>query len=527
MKNKKGFTLVELIASICILVILSTIVIVSSVKKINETKEKAYENMINSITIAAKEYIIDNEENLSDFKTNYNTYIKLSDLVNNEYLTSDLINPKTKESLVLSDEVYITKSHDGNIVATYDINQNLKPKIKLNGSYNIYVKQNSIYNEPGITLNGVDITNSVTTNSNLDTSNIGNYKIIYTYTNGDNTSELERNIIVTKSNNNVTTVTYLKDHIESLYDTGVYRNQNGLIKDNTSSNNIRYSGSNSLVKNYLEFNDEIWRIIGVFGNNVKIVKNESIGNYSWDSSATAINNGKGINQWGNTTCSSTGNICTNTTYQGSDLMVELNTMYLNKQSGTCYTGENNITTTCNFENGIDSDYVNMIKSDITWNVGSSTWDTLTKPYSISALSLYNKEHQNNTGAVIENLNKTSSFVGSIGLISPSDYGYASTNEECRSNLRSGVLYNNSYNYMKTQCKSNNWLNFSTNYWTLIPDSTTSQKVFNVNEYGTIDINDASNAFAVYPSLYLKENVAVKSGIGTQENPYKIYLNEVS
>ena len=65
----------------------------------------------------------------------------------------------------------------------------------------------------------------------------------------------------------------------------------GLKIDNTSDANIRYYGSNP--NNYVRFNNELWRIIGVFGNNVKLIRSEKLGDLSWDSSASSINSGWG------------------------------------------------------------------------------------------------------------------------------------------------------------------------------------------------------------------------------------------
>ena len=76
-------------------------------------------------------------------------------------------------------------------------------------------------------------------------------------------------------------------------------NGEGLKIDNTPDQNIRYYGSDP--NNYVSFNNELWRIIGVFGNNVKLVRSESLGNISWDSSDSTINNGYGVNQWGEST----------------------------------------------------------------------------------------------------------------------------------------------------------------------------------------------------------------------------------
>ena len=81
------------------------------------------------------------------------------------------------------------------------------------------------------------------------------------------------------------------EYITNLYD---YDGE-GLKKDNTSDENIRYYGSNP--DNYVSFNNELWRIIGVFGNNVKLVRSEKLGELSWDSSASSVNNGRGVNEW--------------------------------------------------------------------------------------------------------------------------------------------------------------------------------------------------------------------------------------
>ena len=57
-------------------------------------------------------------------------------------------------------------------------------------------------------------------------------------------------------------------------------------KDNTVDENIRYYGSNP--NNYVSFNNELWRIIGVFGNNVKLVRKDILWSLSWDSSESSI-----------------------------------------------------------------------------------------------------------------------------------------------------------------------------------------------------------------------------------------------
>ena len=45
--------------------------------------------------------------------------------------------------------------------------------------------------------------------------------------------------------------------------------------------NIRYYGTNP--NNYISFNNELWRIIGVIDGKIKIIRNESIGSMQWHS----------------------------------------------------------------------------------------------------------------------------------------------------------------------------------------------------------------------------------------------------
>ena len=86
----------------------------------------------------------------------------------------------------------------------------------------------------------------------------------------------------------------MKTYIEDLYNDEVLKNVDNLKKDNTSDQNIRYYGSDP--NNYVSFNNELWRIIGVFGDNVKLIRSKSLGKLSWDSSELSINVGYGISQ---------------------------------------------------------------------------------------------------------------------------------------------------------------------------------------------------------------------------------------
>ena len=115
----------------------------------------------------------------------------------------------------------------------------------------------------------------------------------------------------------------------------------------------RYGGESP--NNYVRFNNELWRIIGFVntpeGQRVKIVRDESIGEYSWDTSEVLVNGGYGVNEW------------------GTSKMMELlnNGAYYNRTSGTCYNGAKNASVLCDFsEIGLLPESKEMIDT-ITWN----------------------------------------------------------------------------------------------------------------------------------------------------------------
>jgi len=243
-----------------------------------------------------------------------------------------------------------------------------------------------------------------------------------------------------------------------------------LIYDETIDNNLRYVGANP--NNYVTFNNELWRIIGVMnhlidvdGNQetlLKVVRSESIGNYAWDSTGS-------------------------TNWSISTLKTYLNETYIN-----------NINASSN----------NMIHS-VLWHLGgSSNGDVVTSS------AFYTMER----GTYVVNDTYPLTWNGKIALVYPSDFGFAvghPTRQTC-------------FNLAVNNCSANNWMVKGKFYFTLTHSH--YNRVYHATEsgYGVFQCNDnysARNTFATYPALYLKSNVHITSGTGSSTDPYLLQLSE--
>ena len=302
-------------------------------------------------------------------------------------------------------------------------------------------------------------------------------------------------------------------------------NTEGLIKleqpgtgQTKAQTEYRYSGSNDVVKNHVNFNNEVWRIIGVFltedasgniENRVKIIREESIGNYSWDSSDTSINSGSGINQWGESG-----------SYNGADLMRLLNpgyegenvnnSLYWNRGNGTCYNYTNNATTTCDFTSiGLTEEAKGMIEDAV--------WYTATSSYDVTASESYKEERGSAVGSADTGITitKTTNWIDKMGLMYPSDYGYAS----------SGCMNGEQtlYNYSNTTCKDTNWLYNNTVQWTLSSASVSNYFVHFIYSTGLLFYDNISYSYGVRPVTFLASSVKIVGGDGTSNNPYELSL----
>ena len=314
----------------------------------------------------------------------------------------------------------------------------------------------------------------------------------------------------------------MKTYIENIYNDEALRMANDLKKDNTVDQNIRYYGSNP--NNYVSFNNELWRIIGVFGSNVKLVRKDRLGGSSWDTSESTINKGNGINQWGEST-DGEGN-----EYLGAKLQIYLNKMYYGGDTTvTCYRGGNNTTKVCQKDSkgnflAIDETSKSLIDYH-TWNTGAieiKVTDTV---------AFYQAERGKLTGKTCtsgdycnDTIVRTTEWTGYVALPYVTDWAYASENSICETNMQTK---DSSNNYI---CKNNNWMHNTGNdsfTWYLSPAILSNHAIYvwGLDKTSGISTKLETVHFAFFPTIYLKNNVQVINGNGTSDNPYILKLGE--
>jgi len=192
--NKKGFTLVEVLAVIIILLVILSITMPITTSVINNSKNSAYRSQINKILSATYDFSLKN----SEFLPNYNKkiYITLSKLQKEGYISTSLTNPKTGESF--SNDLVISISNVGSNYKYDNDNAILKGYYLYTVEFDLMNTDKFIENKPIITLEGYGENSFV---SNIDLSSTldePNYSA-YSYK-GDNITNSVTKTIIYNSN---------------------------------------------------------------------------------------------------------------------------------------------------------------------------------------------------------------------------------------------------------------------------------------------------------------------------------------
>ena len=297
---------------------------------------------------------------------------------------------------------------------------------------------------------------------------------------------------------------YTEDGENGLYyhdGVGTYTNANQEVGDNS----YRFSGADP--NNYVCFGSDeetcpaenLYRIIGIFDDDkdsnyqIKLIKS--------DYTTSDMLGTDGRDYYG-AYSSSTSN------YKGSMDTSTIAEYRWNYDTSVSTYGSNNWTTSefntinlnTNYWNYLGAIWQNLIV-ETTWHLGGMT------SYNNTAKAFYDGE-RNNTGYG----SNPTTYSDEIGLMYPSDYGYAASPDAWATNL---VSYNNS------TITSNNWLYMGLDEWTITPRSSSSYSVFYVYYYGGLNSYRADYGRAARPVFYLESNVSLQGGSGTSSDPYRL------
>ena len=428
--NKKGFTLIELLAVIIILGILMIIAIPSVTRYISDSRKNAYVDTAKEIISGARNLV--NEGKLEMYDTNTAYYIPTS-CIKTENAS------KSPYGEFIKDKTFVVVTYDGKGYDYYwlsvdDAGQGVKKITSIND------------------LDTDDIESDLTIDD-IEVGVIFDSREKYSLINNDcKTYQTEDAIFGGAAGTIYRTINN---------PTGTRSRLAKVVHDNGDVD-YRYQGNSP--DNFVSFNNQKWRIVGIFDGKLKIVRY-----YGY-----AVN--PPSHKWGSSK------------WDLSDMK-----NYLNND----------------IYNSIDSNYKDMIDENITWYLVGPADPYLTKE------QFYLEERNE---ANTSNNHSFTSTTTKIGLIYPSDFGYASYDE---------IEENENYycpkdlllsEYRTEKCFNNNWLAESSNY--TISKRKTGGYIYMLINY-KIDYVNSDNSYGAKPTLYLKKDVKIVGGDGTESKPYQL------
>ena len=294
----------------------------------------------------------------------------------------------------------------------------------------------------------------------------------------------------------------LSDYIINLYTTQGANNlylHDSTLTNGAKDNSYRYAGSSDTTNNFVCFgydstdgscpNDNLYRIIGVFGDEVKLIK------YDYAKSTLLGTDGDYSNTYKGWEGSSSYG-----TNKGQNSKEEIGVYYWNKNTSNNTWSEsrlNTINLNKNYINNIGTKWSEKI-SDHTWKVGGNTYDNISKQ---TPPNTYQNEI--NKPATDKTVN------AKVGLMYVSDYGYAVEPSAWGTTL---------YNYDSIGITNKSWMYMGLWEWTLAPRTDGSDYAFDVLNGGSVHDYYVYSDDAARPVLYLKSTIGYGGGSGTAAKP---------
>ena len=272
------------------------------------------------------------------------------------------------------------------------------------------------------------------------------------------------------------------------------------LTNGAGDNSYRFAGASP--NNYVCFGtnttpcptDNLYRIIGVFGDQVKLIKydyaNSNLlgtdGDYSTDTYSKS----------------------SNSTYKGE--LTTINRYYWNDSTKKNTWSESELNKTnlnTNFITNIGTEWAEKI-AKTTWKVGGNTYaNIVTSP-------MYTAYQNEITNAVTTNTTDgKTEYSAKIGLMYVSDYGYAASPTYW---TYSG--YNSDETKDYRAATTSNWMYMGLYDWTISRSAGDSSGVFRVDNLGYVSSGNVFGRSGVRPSFNLESAITYVSGSGSANDP---------
>ena len=261
----------------------------------------------------------------------------------------------------------------------------------------------------------------------------------------------------------------LAEYVKSQY-TGT-QGENSLYYHNSSltngagDNSYRYAGASASVNNYICLGSDestcpdanLFRIIGVFGDQAKVIRAKSTGNKEWDTNRS-------------------------NTWSTSSLNTYLNGTYLTSL-------------------GTLAEKIAIT----TWKVGGGTYENI-------LTSVPKTAYQYEVGSS----SSSTTVDKKIGLMYVSDYYYSAS-----PSAWTLVGYDSDATKDYRAAKTINWLYLGSNEWTISRLSDGTGYAFNAGSTGRVSNSTVAGSYAVRPSFNLLSSVKYVSGSGSMSDPVRV------
>ena len=269
--------------------------------------------------------------------------------------------------------------------------------------------------------------------------------------------------VCTSGNNLATCITTLSNKSEPSI-VNIYHHTSSLA-NGAGDNSYRYAGASNSVNNYICLGSDtttcpdanLFRIIGVFGDQTKVIRAKSVGDKQWHTSQ--------VNTWSSSSLN---------TYLNGEYLTSLGTL------------KNKIATT-------------------TWKVGGGSWSNIVN-------SVPKTVYQYEVGSSAS----TTTVDKKIGLMYVTDYYYSAS-----PSAWTLVGFDNDATKDYRAAKTTNWLYLGSYEWTISRYSDYTYIAFSVNSTGSVYGGNVTSSFVVRPSFNLESSVKYVSGSGSMSDPVRV------